>query len=182
LEYYLKYFELAENTFKAEELLVSYDQLAKLYQIRREYSNAIDYKNKELELAQKIYDSSSSYFLNCFLFISPLYRMIENYDKGLYFADKALDFLKSNKEQDEIHLAEAYFEIAHNSWKLQKVERARDAFEKCLVFKEKLLGLSHVEVADLYFNLGLVNLETNNFENSVSYFTKILDLRIDLKL
>lgn len=140
----------------------------KFYQ--KSYNESLKHYYLHIPLASNNKTKAATYY-NIALCLSK----IRNYEKAIYYSEKALS----------IHLAERSFDKAAEAdnllgsmyWRLKDLDKAKVHLKKSLALAEQY-QLKRT-MASNYHNIGLVNKDEENYAESLKYFQDSLSLKSD---
>ena len=89
-----------------------------------------------------------------------------------YFSNINIDFILNAEDADLL------FQMGECEGRFSNNEKALDYFEKCLVIREKTLGVDHPSVATTFGNIALTWMDKGDFEKALKFYEICLDIRL----
>ncbi len=180
-----------ENAFKALEIFretlgensveVSgvYNSISSIYSVVGDYEKALEYLEKDLNIALQKGDSSDIAITYCDL--GNVYRMLGDYDKAEEYLEKSISLYIDNHKEDDEGLSDSYNIIS-------LVCTSRGDFNKSLEYLEKALEIalkwyddSQPLVANIYNNMGLNYHYLQEYGKALEYYDKSVRTNIRTK-
>ena len=148
------------------------------YQEKGDYSSALEYHHKSLDIELKIHDDSSHPDIaSSYNNISTGYQSQGDYSAALKYHHKSLD-IKIKIQGDSPHpdIARSYNNTDNVYQSQQNYSSALDYHQKSLEIELKIHGDSpHPDIAGSYNNIGNVYLLQGNYSSALEYYRRSRD-------
>ncbi len=191
LYYFNRAVELSEK-HKDKFLLNSvYSGMVEFFFSSRNYSLALDYNFRILNLIDEAFIKGSSdsvklksLYAQLYSQIGLCYFNIENFDMALVYFNKGLEVAEAQlkKDQSLLNLERKLVNLVNIGGvftQKKQFTKAREYFEKAIEINHTLDNLAYY--AALYNNLGIIYKEEKNFKKSFDFYSRSLEIREQLK-
>lgn len=191
LYYFNRAVELSEK-HKDKFLLNSvYSGMVEFFFSSRNYSLALDYNFRILNLIDEAIIKGSSdsvklksLYAQLYSQIGLCYFNIENFDMALVYFNKGLEVAEAQlkKDQSLLNLERKLVNLVNIGGvftQKKQFTKAREYFEKAIEINHTLDNLAYY--AALYNNLGIIYKEEKNFKKSFDFYSRSLEIREQLK-
>ena len=176
------------HTFVFSQNSKSYFQMANEYFDKGDYKNAVVYYEKNLPADKSAYGANHIYIGNDYFLIGVCYKRLGEYDEAISNLKKALEIFESPKIQSEKSVSETKknaakfasdtaLEIGNAYEAFGEFKKALSYFQKELSINLKIYGDNHTKTSDAYRNVGYMNFQCGNFQESINEFTKATEIR-----
>ncbi|NPA43355.1 MAG: tetratricopeptide repeat protein [Chlorobi bacterium] len=146
-----------------KETAIVYGNLGSVYLKFKEEDKALDYYNKQLEIAKKIKDYIQ--IVHAYYNIGWTYLNLKNYPLAEKYLLLAMKETKNSNDEDQKYHLHSVLGLLYSRW--GKYEKAEKHFFKVLeYFKKK--G-AEVFVMDTYNNIGVLYMRQNAYEKALQY-------------
>jgi tetratricopeptide (TPR) repeat protein len=170
LEYHLEALSI-RKAIKSPSIVNSYVNISNSYKAMKDNKNRYKYLLLSKAELQK---SGNEYALaNSDGYFAQYHYDLENYDSSLYYANKKLEYFKSQNNAGQI--ATSYLTLGNTYKKMGKLDKALEVYNKSYDINKEL-G-KHYETAGLGSNIGVIYLETGRFNKALKYFIPALEYR-----
>ncbi|CAF4523009.1 unnamed protein product, partial [Rotaria sp. Silwood2] len=132
-----------------------YNQLGLIKDGQGDYSKAIEFYERALEIRQKTISENSSDLAPAWNNIGMAYSRMGEYLKAVEFYEKSLNIYEKTLPENHPDLASPYNNIASLSYKMGEYQKALDFYEKSMNIYEKTLPENHPDLATIYNNIGI---------------------------
>lgn len=177
----LHYLNLAESLIKNDDLYLTeladiYCNKARIYGVKKESNNAIEY----LEQAIKIYSEENNPNISNLFSLSTAYLNLglnffrnDNNQKAVFYLKKSIKIKVQYNLQDKglpiLNLAKVYS-------KLGQTKVAHDYYLRCIEYFKKENGITYYRLADVYFDYGIFLRTIGKSDESLEILQKALDI------
>ena len=146
------------------DLMAIWNGLAYVYDLRSDFSRALDGYMKGLEIAERTNnDLGKSYFYNN---IAVIYDRTGSFRKGLGYYKRAL--LLFERRHDSVYYANALINIGLAYKNLEMIDSANYFFIRSLPIQQRLRN--YYGITNLYNNLGELKFEAKEYDKALHYF------------
>lgn len=166
LFYYNKSINLCLKGHLLKPLSSAYLNIASLEISQNKYDDGIKYLLKCLEIKQKLNDKIG--MANVYNNISVIYKEQKKYDKALEYANQAYHIYTSINAVEDVGFSE--MSIGMINYKLKKNKEAEEYFALAINHFEK--SGYKIGIATGYNNLGLIYIDSKNYNKAITYFEK----------
>ncbi len=182
------FFLFIAHTFVFSQNSKSTFQIANDYFDNGDYINAVTYYEKNLPDDKSIYGINHIYIGNDYYLIGVCYAKIGEYNKAIYNLKKALEVFESSKIQSNKSITETKdnaakfasdtaLEIGNVYEAIGEFKNALTYFKKELSINLKIYGDMHIKTSNAYRNVGYMDFQCGNFNESIQKFTKAAEIR-----
>ncbi|CAF3845736.1 unnamed protein product [Didymodactylos carnosus] len=151
----------------------------RVYNAMGDYSKALDYYEKTLELDLKTLGPNHPSVATTYNNIGGVYNAMGDYSKALDYYEKTLELKLKTLGPNHPSVATTYNNIGLVYNAMGDYSKALDYYEKTLELELKTLGPNHPSVATTYNNIGGVYNAMGDYSKALDYYEKTLEL--DLK-
>ncbi len=170
LEYHLEALNL-RKAINSPVIVNSYVNIANSYKAMKDDKNR--YKYLLLSKAELLKSGNQYALANSDGYFAQYHYDLGDYDSSLYYANKKLEFFKSQNNAGQI--ASSYLTLGNTYKKMGKLDKALEAYNKSYDINKEL-G-KEFETAGLGSNIGVIYLETGRFNQALKYFIPALEYR-----
>lgn len=154
------------------EIIHLYTHVAIAYKELKEFSSAISYVNKGIELLENLnpndYETKSSLLTSR----GMIYYNIEKFKEAENDLLKAITFLSKIHSNDFFRFGNLYNNISLIYRSLEDYNKAKRYIERSIIIREKEFDEYHPDLANSYNNLGLVLIELKEYRKAIKFFAK----------
>lgn len=158
-------------------LAIIYNDLAGIFKHRRDFTKALDYYHKSLEIDEKHLPPNNQTFAKLYNNIGSVYSNQDDLDQALIFLGKSLKISLDNPQQDRHQIAATYNNIAEVHRKNGDHENALRYHKMALDMENSSLPLNHPTFSVTYSNMGGSHYQQGNYEEALNYFQKALNIK-----
>ncbi len=166
----VNYYKSLQKTDNPQSISYCYLRMGVVYYKLEMYDRALSYYQQFLENAEKLdnkVDQATAYRA-----IGMTYREGEkDYDMALSYLKKSLDIQQALR--NESGLADCYHTIGATYYIMKDMVKAREYHLQALTIRK---GSENEDLADTYFDLGLIYKELKEHTVSMTYFNQSLEL------
>ncbi len=171
-EYTTEVFGLYHNNTSS-----TYNWLGRAYRHIEDFSNALEYGQMAVDIAEKALEDDYSDYINSVYSLAKVYDEMSNPIKSLTLYEKALDLSRDYFGENSADVADCYLNIGGIYEVLGNYSKAL-AYNKNALTRYKLnYGEKHNRVASCYNNIGNLLESLGDYEQSKIYRVKALDLK-----
>ncbi|MFO7810109.1 MAG: tetratricopeptide repeat protein, partial [Candidatus Delongbacteria bacterium] len=170
IEFLLEARDLAEQTGYADGLIASYETLGDIYLATRNYSVALDYYKKKSEILSS--ENRDREFVSALLKMADVSVNAKNFDKTLYYAQKAIELSDSINDQKALPRANYFLALAY---------RGKFNYKKALEYTNIALNEAKKQeevyyVGHSYNGIGDLNEMMGNYETALINYKKAAEI------
>jgi tetratricopeptide (TPR) repeat protein len=165
-------FALKEKVNTSSEKLTILFQLSEFLEDDENYSEAIKYKIRELQIHKE--NSSDSLAARAQEKIGVMFYKTGNYDVSAEYFLESLNYFE--KTNDKLLVAQITGNLANVYTRIDNYVRAIEYLNRARKIYENTPGLSNNSLAGLYVNLGLAHAGNKTYDTAMEYYEKSLGL------
>lgn len=171
----IKWFE-ENNTYGDynEDMIMPYYDLYQIYEYAYDYTNAIIYIKKMINVEEKTYGKNDTLVGVDYRTLAWLYIKSEDYDSAKPYFEKSLSVLKINGGYNNNQLGVTYNDYGVLYDYTKKYNNALDYYKKAVEIFEK--SKNNIELANTYNNMGLAYEKLDKKSDAKKYYQKAYDL------
>ena len=158
-------------------LAIIYNDLAGIFKHRRDFTTALEYYHKSLEIDEKHLSPNDQNLVNLYNNIGSVYSNQDDLDQALVFLEKSLQIALNNPQQDRHQIAATYNNIA-------EVHRKKGDHEDALIYHKMALDMensslpsNHPTFSVTYSNMGGSYYQQGKYIEALNYFQKALNIK-----
>ncbi|CAF1340628.1 unnamed protein product [Adineta ricciae] len=170
------YSVLLEQTSDNNDRAHYYHQLGFLQNRQGNYTMAIEYCEKALEIDEQTLPSNHPSSAASYNNIGGVYDNMGEYSKALSFHEKALEIREKNLPSNHPDLATSYNDIGLVYMDMGDHPKALSFYEKVLQIQQKSLPSNHPHLATSYNNIGTVYKNMGEYSKALSFYEKALEI------
>jgi tetratricopeptide (TPR) repeat protein len=180
-------FDKAEQIFKTllettsnvdlEQVASFYNQFGYICKEKGNFTNALIYHQKALEIHQKISSLNHSVLANIYNNIGEVHRLTGNYSTALSYHQKTLKIHQQSLPIDHPELATIYNNISQVCNLMGDYLGALSYLQKTLEIQEKSLPSNHPDLTTIYENIGRVHYAMGEYSTALAHHQKALEIR-----
>ncbi|CAF3966410.1 unnamed protein product, partial [Adineta steineri] len=159
------------------DLATSYSNIGLTYSEMGEYSKALSYYEKALEIQEKSLPSDHPDSAITYNNIGSVYDFMGEYSKTLSYYERALEILKKTLPLNHPDLANLYNNVGNVHNKMGEYSEALSFYGKGLEILKNTLPSNHPYLATSYDTIGLVYNHVGKYSKALSYYEKALKIR-----
>jgi tetratricopeptide (TPR) repeat protein len=144
------------------------------YSRHGEYTKALDYFNKSLEIRIAVFGESHPDVASCYNNIGAVYCSQGEYAKALEYYDKSLAIRLTVLGESHHEVANSYNNLGVVYDELGEYAKALDFYNKSLKIDLAKLGESHPDIAGSYNNIAVVYNSQGDYSKALDYYEKSL--------
>ena len=167
---------LLKQTADQNEKANIFNQLGYINRAQGEYSKALEYHEKSLEIYKKILPANHPDLATSYNNIGLVYKNMGEYSKALQYYEKSLEISKQTLPGNHPDLATSYNNIGLVYNTMGEYSKALEYHEKSLEIREQILPTNHPSLAASYNNIGLVYDSMGKYSKALEYYQKSLDI------
>jgi tetratricopeptide (TPR) repeat protein len=157
---------------------LTYSLLGIVYDSQGNFTKAIEYHEKSLEIKLKTFGEDHPNVANSYNNIGSLYDSQGNYTKAIEYYVKSLEIRLKTLGEDHPDVADSYNNIGNVYDSQGNYTKALEYYENSLEIRLKTFGEDHPNVADSYNNIGNVYDSQGNYTKALEYHEKSLEIRL----
>lgn len=155
-------------------LATSFNNLASIYQLQGQYTEAEKFFQRAQAIWQKILGREHPQVLNN---LADLYRMQGHYSKAQRLNHRSLDIFKELFGPEHPYVATSLNNLAGVYYLQDKQTEAEEFFQRSLAVWEKTIGPDHPKVATTLNNLAVLYTEQGRYTEARRLFDRCLPSR-----
>jgi len=167
---------LLKQTTDQKEKAHIFHQLGFINNHRGEYSKALEYYEKSLEIKKKTLPTNHPSLAQSYNNFGGVYDSMGEYSKALEYYEKSLEILKKTLPANHPLLATSYNNIGSVYKSMGEYSKALEYYEKSLEIRKKTLPANHPSLATSYNNIGLVYKSMGEYSKALEYYEKSLEI------
>ncbi|CAF1187864.1 unnamed protein product [Adineta steineri] len=180
--------EILRNNFSREKNLprdsylnhpdstTSYIDIGEICNRMNEFSKALSYQEKALEISQVTFPSNHPHLATSYNNIGVVYHNMGEYSKALSLYEKACEIFQQILPSNHPSLATTYNNIGAVYKHIGEYSKALSYHEKALEIRQKSLSSTHPDLAISQTNIGMVYEKIGEYSNALSNFERALDI------
>jgi len=168
---------LLKQTTDQKEKADIFNHLAYIHSDRGEYSKALEYFEKSLEIYKKTLPANHSSLATSYNNIGNVYDHMGEYSKALEYYEKSLEIKKKTLPSNHSDLAASYNNIGNVYDSIGEYSKALEYYGKSLEIMKKTLPVNHPSLAASYNNIGNVYDSIDEYSKALEYYGKSLEIR-----
>jgi len=167
---------LLKQTTDQKEKANIFHQLGLINQHRGEYSKALEYHEKSLEIRKKTLPANHPDLAISYNNIGLVYDNMGEYSKALEYHEKSLEISKKSVPENYPDLTTSYNNIGLVYDNMGEYSKALEYYEKSLEIRKKTLPANHPDLAMSYNNIGWVYRNKTDYKKALDYYERALDI------
>jgi tetratricopeptide (TPR) repeat protein len=171
--------KLNENQEKPIDVANDYIRIGNAYSDRMDWSKAIVFIKKALEIVLEVWGDNYIGVINIYLPLGRLYRKLGNDKEALIFFKKDLEIRVQVEGEDAINVASTYVEIGAAFFDLKEYEKALDNFQNALKICVKVLNQNHINIAYYHYYIGRTYYELEQPYEALASCQMSLEIKIE---
>ncbi|CAF3605598.1 unnamed protein product [Rotaria socialis] len=141
-----------------------------------EYRQAEKYYQRQLDELGNIDEKNAKTIASCYTGLGTAAHYLGDYNLAISYHEKALNIhLMIPNSHEELSICYNWFANAFADKK--EYEKALDYYNKSLKINEMVFGLESVDVAMIYYNIGILYTDQSNYEDALTYLSRALEIR-----
>jgi len=159
-----------------------WDNLGIVYEHKGEYSTALEYFTKSVEMTKAVYGEHTNHssIATSYNNIGDVHRQLGNYDTALEYFTKSMEMTKVVYGEHTTHsiLAISYNNIGDVHTQLGNYNTALECYTKSMEMTKAVYGehTNHSSIAASYGNIGAVHKQVHNYDTALEYYTKSVEM------
>lgn len=164
---------LEQPTLTASDLARCYKSLAAIKVELKNYDEALEIYNKQLNELQKMCDSNSKNedIISCYLSIGKVYWLKSEYDQAIAYHHRALAYAQSDKASP-ICVSSIYKNLANIFTNSKEFIVAMEYFRKALMIDDEQHPKNYLQLAQTYADIAALYQSKQNYHQALNYFAK----------
>lgn len=158
-------------------LAIIYNDLAGIFKHRRDFTNALHYYQKSLEIDEKHLSPNDQNLANLYNNIGSVHSNQDDLDQALHFFEKCLKIALDIPEQNRHQIAATYNNIAEVHRKKGDHENALRYHKLALDMENSSLPSNHPTFSVTYSNIGGSYYQQDNYAEALNYFQRALNIK-----
>jgi len=154
-----------------------FHQLGLINDNQGEYSKALEYCEKSLEIYKKTLPANHPDLATSYNNIGSVYDHMGEYSKALEYYEKSLEIRKKTLPANHRLLATSYNNIGNVYDSMGEYSKALESYGKSLEIEKKSLPANHPLFATSYNNIGNVYDRMGEYSKALEYYEKSLEIR-----
>ena len=171
-------YEIAlQPTTDGYEEATIYNQLGSTKKDQGEYTEALKFYEKSLEIGQKTLPAHHPNLATSYSNIGSMYGQMSEHSKALLSHKKALEIRQKSLPSDHPDLAGSYNNIGIVYYKMGEYAKALSSYEKALEIDKKSLPSNHPDLASDLNCIANVYDDMGEYVKALSFHEKALEIR-----
>lgn len=167
---------LINNTLEYKKFLsVCLNNIAKAYNVKREYNLALEYQIKCCEIEESIYKANDPKLLDCYTNLCSLYKLCNQIEKAALYAKKIYNICAFEFGVCNIRSNLACYQVGMVYKHSKDYEKAAEWIYKAII-ESKEQSEKAVSVASFYYSLAFCFKYLNNLESMIEGFIRAAEL------
>jgi signal transduction histidine kinase len=175
VEYYLRFIELAKELNDNELLASGYNNIGLVYYRIGDISTALEFYNKCIDT--KINNNIDEGLMINYNNLGLCYIRLKKYEKAFNAFNYSIEFNKTNNIN---HISNSYYGIGNSYYGLNNKFKAIEYYELAISLSENTFN--YRTLLNCYFQIASIYNELGNYEISLEYAEKCLELYVQKKL
>ncbi|CAF1171859.1 unnamed protein product [Adineta ricciae] len=171
------YLLLLGQTANDLENIHTYCELGVIKNAQGDYSQAICFYKKALEMTERTLPVTDPWFTNLYSNIAQVYQKMGQYSNALDFYQKILLIHQRLLLSNDPALAKSHNNIGELHYQIGEHSQALLHYEKCLEIQHGTLPANHPALAITYNNIGSVYANMGEYSKAFSSHEKALQIR-----
>ena len=168
---------LLKQTIDQKEKANIFHQFGCINKDRGEYSKALEYYEKSLEIMKKTLRANHPSLATSYNNIGMVYKSMGEYSKTLEYYEKSLKIMKKTLSANHPLLAASYYNIGCVYKNMGEYSKALEYHGKDLEIMKKTFPENHPSLAISYNNIGCVYKSMGKYSKALESYEKSLELR-----
>ncbi|CAF1236257.1 unnamed protein product [Rotaria sordida] len=152
-------------------------QLGWIYDSMGDYSQALSYYEKSLDIKKKILSPNDIGLASSYNNIGMVYDNMGEYSKALSSYERAFDIYKKALPPNHPDLASSYGNIGNVYAEIGEYSKALSSYERALEIRKIALPPNHPDLATSYGNIGNVYAEIGEYSKALSSYERSLEIK-----
>ncbi|CAF0907945.1 unnamed protein product [Rotaria sordida] len=152
-------------------------QLGWVYKDIREYTKAITFYERAIDIYKKIGPSNQLDLASCYNNIGLVYYNMGRYSKALSSYERSLEIQKIALPPNHPDLAASYNNIGAVYYNMGEYSKALSSYERSLEIQKIALPPNHPDLAGSYNNIGLVYENMGEYSKALLSYERSLQIR-----
>ncbi|MEF2918879.1 MAG: tetratricopeptide repeat protein [Acutalibacteraceae bacterium] len=169
--------ELNSNSDNKIYLADLYSELASGYGTKGNYTKQCEYREKELEIVEKVLPSNHPDLATTYNNLGVAYGDKGEYDNAIEYYEKALKIFEEVLPPHHPSLASSYNNLGVAYGNKGEYDNAIEYYEKALKIREEVLPPNHPDLAMSYNNLGVAYSNKGEYDKAIEYYEKALKIK-----
>ena len=171
---YLDAMTLAKEQDRFGKQIYLHDKLAENYIYFNQYTTGKAHLDSALEIA-KIHDTHYEAIGMCYSSLGTYYTYIRDFEKGLFYLEKTLNYRLKHLGKDHEDIGNSYFSLGHHFLTTRReFEKSIEYNERALELRINAYGKESAEAAECYNNLALAYSELRDIEKALKFQKKVV--------
>ena len=154
-----------------------YGQIGLIKRELGEYTEAIAYYEKSIEIKEKYVSLNDLGLGNSYNNIGLVYGSMGEHEKAFWFHEKALTIQQHSLPSTHPHLAASYINIGNVYSSMGDYPKALLSHEKALEIQQQSLPSTHADLGKSYNNIGIVYQSMGDYSKALSSYEKALSIK-----
>lgn len=133
------------------------------------YSNALDYYSKILNLQKQTLSKDSKEIGETYLCMAKVCKHISDYFRAIYYLLNSLNILEKDAAADKEKIAQGYYEVSAMYYDIGMHSKAEECSRKTIDMYVDLEYDYHKNIVALYNILGMIFLARKDYKNAIDY-------------
>ena len=177
----MQYHRAALNYARTDSLkATSYNNIGFVYSEQGDYSRALSYYEKALQIQSQIYGEQHSSVATSYNNIGCVYSNQGDYNKAMSYYEKALKILLQVYGERHPDVAALYNNIGFIYDNQGNYNQALSYYEKALSIRLQINSEQHPDVAVSYSNIGSVYDNQGDYSRALSCYEKALQIQLQI--
>ncbi|CAF4164299.1 unnamed protein product, partial [Rotaria sordida] len=175
----VEYAHIKEKTLPPNhpDLASFYNNIGAVYRNMGEYSKALTYYEKDLEITLKALPPNHPYFAGSYNNIGLVYDNMGEYSKALSSYERSLEIRKIALPPNHPDLASSYNNIGSVYDNMGEYSKALSSYERSLEIQKIALPSNHPDLAASYNNIGSVYHNMGEYSKALSSHERSLEIK-----
>ena len=158
------------------DLATSYGNIGQVYSKMGEYSKALEYYEKSMEIQRKSLPPNHPDLATSYNNIGQVYSNMGEYSKALEYYEKSMEIRRKSLPPNHPDLATSYNNIGQVYSNMGEYSKALEYYEKSMEIQRKSLPPNHPDLATSYSNIGQVYSNMGEYSKALEYYEKSMEI------
>lgn len=145
-----------------------------------EYSSALFFQKKAIEILEENLDINKPYLAKCYNNISLIYQGLGLFETALKFQEKSTSLAEEFFDAKDTELAFLFCDLGFAYSNVGDYETSIQFQERGIAILEEVLDKKDLELAIPYHNLGLVYSDINQYDLAINFLNKGISIKEEL--
>lgn len=143
----------------------------------RKHEEAIGFMHKSITLKRKLFGEGVEVAYD-YNYMGYMFTNLGKHDSAFYYLQKALSIRQKKLRQDDIELANTFYNLARNYENQYELSKALDLHMKALKIRTAKLNAGHEALANSLHQIGSAYQKLGNYDRALEYCNRALEISI----